>query len=102
MLHRHDTAATAGAPTEQPGLGHTGALADPLVPMQADCCPARPMFKIVMPPTATRSHPADLWLCGHHYRDSRAALNSAGTHVSPLAGAADSAFAADLPAGVAH
>jgi len=102
MFHRHDTATTAGPPAEHPDLAHTGALADPSVPMQADCCPARPMFKIVIPPAATRTRPADLWLCGHHYRASRAALNSAGAHVYPLRDAADFPVSADRPAGVAH
>ncbi len=56
------------------------------------------MFKVVMPPTATRPRPVDLWLCGHHYRASRAALESAGAQVYPLAAAADGA----VPAGVLH
>jgi hypothetical protein len=92
----------AGPPAEHPGLAHTGALADSSVPMQADCCPGRPMFKIVMPPTATRPGPVDLWLCGHHYRASRVALKSAGAHVCPLGDAADFAVAAGQPAGVTH
>ena len=102
MFNRHDTATMAGLPAEHPGPAHTGALADPSVPMRADCCPARPMFKIVMRPTATRPHPVDLWLCGHHYRASRAALTSAGANVCPLADATDFAVAAGAPAGVAH
>jgi hypothetical protein len=34
-----------------------------------------------MPPVPARPHPVDLWLCGHHYRSSLAALNAAGAHV---------------------
>jgi len=60
------------------------------------------MFKIVMPPTATRPGPVDLWLCGHHYRASRAPLKSAVAHVYPLSDAADFPVTADRPAGVAH
>ena len=37
-----------------------------------------------MPATATRPHPVDLWLCGHHYRASRAALAGAGAAVQTL------------------
>ena len=37
-----------------------------------------------MPATATRPHPVDLWLCGHHYRASRAALAEAGAAVQTL------------------
>lgn len=55
-----------------------------------------------MPPTAARSQPVDLWLCGHHYRASRAALESAGATVHPLDTAADYAVPAGVPAGVAH
>jgi hypothetical protein len=102
MFNRHDTATMTARPAEPSGRAHTGTLADPSVPMQADCCPARPMFKIVMPPTVTRPRPVDLWLCGHHYRASRAALKSAGANVCLLAGATDFAVAAGRPAGVAH
>jgi hypothetical protein len=38
-----------------------------------------------MPPTARRAHPVDLWLCGHHYRASLAALLAAGASVEDLA-----------------
>jgi hypothetical protein len=38
-----------------------------------------------MPPTAGRTHPVDLWLCGHHYRASLAALLAAGASVEDLA-----------------
>ncbi len=37
-----------------------------------------------MPPTADRPHTVDLWLCGHHYRQSRAALEAAGATVVDL------------------
>jgi hypothetical protein len=51
---------------------------------RACCCPARPQVKVIMPPTAARPDPVDLWLCGHHYRESGAALMAAGAHVVDL------------------
>ncbi len=41
------------------------------------CCPARPVVRVLIPPTAERRHAADLLLCGHHYLTSRAALAAA-------------------------
>ena len=35
------------------------------------------MVRILIPPTPGRRHPVDLLLCGHHYRESRAALATA-------------------------
>ena len=57
---------------------------DPSVPSRSCCCLARPVVKVIMPPTANRPHPVDLWLCGHHYRASLAALLAAGAHVQDL------------------
>ena len=57
---------------------------DPCVPARACCCPARPMVKVMMPPVPGRAHPIDLWLCGHHYRASLAALRAAGATVEDL------------------
>jgi hypothetical protein len=96
--HRHRRRRTGGPP--RPGTHQPAGRSS--VPMQACCCPARPMFKVVMPPTATRPHPVDLWLCGHHYRASQAALKSAGAQVYPLATAAHYAIPADAPVGVSH
>jgi hypothetical protein len=100
MFHRHDIATSAEAPMEHPEPGHFSGLGDPSVPMQACCCPGRPMFKVVMPPTATRPRPVDLWLCGHHYRASRKALESAKAQVYPLAAATEGALSTGTPAGV--
>jgi hypothetical protein len=36
---------------------------------------------VVIPPTASRPHPVDLLLCGHHFRVSQAALRAAGAAV---------------------
>jgi len=58
----------------------------PARPDRACCCPARPMVVVMLPPTATRARPADLWLCGHHYRASQAALTQADAVVSDAPG----------------
>lgn len=57
---------------------------DPSVPSRSCCCPARPAVKVIMPPVAGRAHPVDLWLCGHHYRESLGALLAAGASVEDL------------------
>jgi hypothetical protein len=57
---------------------------DPSVPSRSCCCPAPPVVKVTMPPTADSVRPADLWLCGHHYRASLAALLRAGANVEEL------------------
>jgi hypothetical protein len=51
------------------------------VAARACCCPARPVVTVVMPPTASRPHPVDLLLCGHHFRVSQASLRAAGAAV---------------------
>jgi len=66
---------------------------DPSVPSRACCCPARPVVRVIMPPTATRPRPVDLWLCGHHYRASLKALQAAGASVEDLTSMADEAHA---------
>ncbi len=48
---------------------------------RACCCPARPVVTVVMPPTASRPHPVDLLLCGHHFRVGQAALQAVGAAV---------------------
>ena len=48
------------------------------VAARACCCPARPVVTVVMPPTASRTHPVELLLCGHHFRASWASLRAAG------------------------
>jgi hypothetical protein len=67
---------------ELPGPGK------PLTPRdRADCCPARPVVTVILPPSSGRPAPADLRLCGHHYRASRAALRAAGAAVYDADGA---------------
>ncbi len=53
---------------------------------RACCCAAKPAVIAVMPPSASRPHPTDLLLCGHHYRAARHALDLAGATVLDLAG----------------
>jgi len=54
---------------------------------RACCCPARPVVTVVMPPAPGRPHPVDLFLCGHHFRVSQAALAAAGAAVYDDTGA---------------
>ncbi len=71
---------------------------DPSVPSRACCCPARPVVKVTMPPTPDRPHPVDLWLCGHHYRASFAALQMAGARIEDFGPAPDPLTADRTPA----
>jgi hypothetical protein len=57
---------------------------DPSVPSRSCCCPARPVVKVIMPPGGGRRHSVDLWLCGHHYHASAAALAKTGARVEDL------------------
>ena len=50
--------------------------------------------EVIMPPTAERPQPVDLWLCGHHYRVCQVALASAGASVRHLPERADLAATA--------
>jgi hypothetical protein len=81
--HEMASADTAIASPEAPGGGWLPP--DPLTaPDRACCCTAKPMVKVIMPATAARPRPVDLWLCGHHWRVSREALGAAGASVHPL------------------
>lgn len=62
----------------------------PSVPSRSCCCPARPAVKVIMPPTATRRHSVDLWLCRHHYRESTGTLITARARVEDLSELTDS------------
>jgi hypothetical protein len=54
---------------------------------QACCCPARPVVMVILPATATRPSPADLLLCGHHFRVNERALRAAGALAYDATGA---------------
>ena len=66
---------------ELAGLGMPLALAD-----RACCCPGHPAFRVILPPARGRPRAADLLLCRHHYRVSRATLRAAGATVYDEAG----------------
>jgi hypothetical protein len=92
-----------GAEKGAPGSGRPpqdDLLPDSLVWREdrACCCPAQPVVRVIMPPTAERRHSVDLLLCGHHYRVSRQALAAAHARVENLPGKADAATAALLEA----
>ena len=73
---------------------------NPLPASRACCCPARPVVRVVIPPTVSRPHSVDLLLCGHHYRVSSQALAAAGATVSELpeiAGNRPTALLPELP-----
>jgi hypothetical protein len=73
MPERQRLAAGDGVPLDWRG---------PLRPAEkACCCPATPLFRVVLPPRGDRPHPTDLLLCGHHFRVSRTALATAGATV---------------------
>jgi hypothetical protein len=42
---------------------------------EACCCAAAPVVQVVLPPAAGRA-PAELLLCGHHFRASKEALTA--------------------------
>lgn len=71
---------------------------DPAIPSRACCCPARPVVKVIMSPAPGRPRPADLWLCGHHYRASLAALQLAGAVAEELDWAPDEPRTSHAPA----
>jgi hypothetical protein len=52
------------------------------------------VVQVMMPPTAERLYPVDLWLCGHHYRVCQDALASAGATFQHLPGRPDLAATA--------
>jgi len=54
---------------------------------RACCCPARPVFTVIIPAGRGHPHPADLLLCRHHYQASLAALHAVGADVYDETGA---------------
>ena len=69
---QRDGHAGSGSPVARPG---------PAAPARACCCLAKPQFKVMIPAAEDQGHPADLWLCGHHYRASRVTLVIANARV---------------------
>lgn len=60
----------------------TGALGQ----NRACCCPAKPVVRVIIPPSPARPHPTDLLLCGHHFRASRDSLRRTQATVRDLEG----------------
>ena len=83
---------TNGAPTHSAAERDTADSSWPLLrpavlPSQpACCCPARPLYQVVIPSTATRPHPVEVLLCGHHYRRSQPTLHRIGSPIYDLTG----------------
>src|SRR6516164_11772054 len=81
LFTRHHGAAT----------GKDGMLPECAAPFsvtdQACCCPARPVVMVILPARATRPFPADLLLCGHHFRVNESALRAAGAVAYDATGA---------------
>jgi hypothetical protein len=50
-------------------------------PGRACCCAAQPVVRVVFRSIGGVDHEVDLFLCGHHYRASRASLSDAGARV---------------------
>jgi len=44
------------------------------------------MVRVIMPPTADRSHEVELLLCGHHFRRSQWTLAAAGATIRVMPG----------------
>jgi hypothetical protein len=91
MFRKHvQPGATETAAERAAAAGHpAGSALRPVKPAPAAaprscCCPAKPHVKVIMPASATRPCPVDLWLCGHHYRASQAALAEAGAAVQTV------------------
>lgn len=86
--HPAGTAAQREASDPVPGPLRPVA-SDVPAPDRSCCCLARPVARVIMPPGAGRSEPVDLWLCGHHLRNSRQALHRSGAEVLVLPPAGD-------------
>jgi hypothetical protein len=62
--------------------------AEPTWLLETSCsCPSRPAVRVVIPPGHDRPRPAELFLCGHHYRGSQEALIRAHASIYDRSGA---------------
>lgn len=86
--HPAGTAARRETSDPVPGSPGPAASEDP-VPDRSCCCLARPAARVIMPAGGSRAEPVDLWLCGHHLRASRRALDRSGAEVLVLPPAGD-------------
>jgi hypothetical protein len=86
MKFLHPSAAGSTAAAQRgPGGAATGHTAERAAFMgNACCCLARPVVRVILPPSPSRPHSTELLLCGHHYRVSRAALAAVRAVISTL------------------
>jgi len=84
------------AAVEAASAAPAGAVVSPRPEFRACCCPGRPVVRVTMPASAARPRPADLLLCGHHYRVSQPAIEAAGATIEALPGRSADAEAALL------
>ena len=82
---RHQSARQDGT-AGQPASGGLGPGSPAILTDRSCCCPARPVVRVIMPPTRTRPWKTDLLLCGHHYRVSRGSLAAAHAAVREIPG----------------
>src|SRR5271166_2037697 len=66
---------------ETPAEDRTDWARPPALGVRACCCPARPVVRVLIPPSSARPHSVALLLCSHHYRISCAALAAAGARI---------------------
>ncbi len=52
----------------------------------ACCCPSSPAVRVLVPASGDRPRPAELLLCGHHYRRSEEGLTRVGASVYDRSG----------------
>jgi hypothetical protein len=79
-----DAAQRAAAAGHPAGSARRAAQTRTVSTERSCCCPAKPQVKVIMPASASRPQPVELWLCGHHYRVSQAALARAGAAVETV------------------
>lgn len=77
-----DVSRVAAAPAAGVNAAWTPPMVRPGVQacMSACCCPAPPLYQVVMPPRSGRQA-VELLLCGHHFRTSIEAVSTASMWV---------------------
>ena len=90
-MRRHKSIPPQSAPTSAPDAppvdDHLHRAEPAWVLDMACCCPSRPAVRVVMPAAKDRPHPAEILMCGHHYRASSEALIQARASVYDRDGA---------------
>jgi hypothetical protein len=70
----------------QPASGGFAPGSPTILTDRSCCCPARPVVRVIMPPTQTQPRKTDLLLYGHNYRISRGSLAAAHAAVRETPG----------------